>query len=475
MEELLRPVEGISAEDWAVTPPSVRALVLLQSQQIGALAQRVLDLEQRLNLSSHNSSKPPSSDPPSAPPRPQKVPRGRNAGGQVGHPGSTRERREPDEIVECRPTDCPHCLTALPQNLPDAAPLVVTQVWELPLLRPIITDYQQHTVCCPTCAARIIAPAPSDALTGYGARVTALCGHLHGTYHLSYRAIADLLADIAALPIGLASVVASCQRLSEALLPIDAALHTALLSETVVNVDETSWREQGKRCWLWTATSARLTCFRITTSRGRTGLDVLLDASYSGIVGSDRWNAYNRYANDHRQLCWAHLKRNVRALAEGQMPESPWADGLLAQIHALFLVWHRFRDGRIDRAGLASALLPMQQTIDALLRTGQTKQWHKIVTLSNELLVHWDALWTFVGVEGVEPTNNAAERVLRPAVIWRKQCFGTQSAAGSRFVERLLTVVTTCRQQQHNVWSFLTQAITAARTGLPAPALLPSP
>ena len=248
MEELLRPVEGISAEDWAVTPPSVHALVLLQSQQLGALAQRVLDLEQWLNLSSHNSSKPPSSDPPSAPPRPQKVPRGRKAGGQVGHQGSTRERREPDEIVACRPTDCPHCLTALPQDLPDAAPVVVTPVWELPLLRPLITDYQQLTVCCPTCAARIIAPAPSDAATGYGARVAALCGHLHGTFHLSYRAIADLLADVADLPIGLASVVRSCGRVSAALLPIDAALHTALQTEPVVNVDETSWREQGKRC-----------------------------------------------------------------------------------------------------------------------------------------------------------------------------------------------------------------------------------
>jgi len=467
MDEVSPPV-GIPLEDWRATPQSVQVLLLALLDDIGIL-------KAKLNQTSQNSSKPPSSDPPSAPPRPQKVPHGRNRGGQVGHQGSTRERREPDEIIECRPTECPACHSALPLDLPDAQDVVVTQVWELPLLRPIVTDYHQHSVCCPSCAARVTAPAPPDASSGYGVRATALCAHLHGSYHLSFRAIADLLSDSAELPIGLSSVVSCCGRLSTARAPIDAALHTALQTETVVNVDETSWRESRKRCWLWTATSASLTVLRIASGRGRASLDLLLDETYQGIVSSDRWNAYNRYPDDQRQLCWAHLKRNVRALAEGQMPESRWADSLLEQIHSLFLAWHRFRDGKTDRAGLQEALVPIQQAIRSELRTGQSKRWHKIVTLSNDLLAHWPALWTFGRVEGVEPTNNAAERVLRPAVIWRKQCFGTHCAEGSRFVERILSVVTTCRQQKRNVWSFLTEAITAARFGLPAPALLPSP
>ena len=137
------------------------------------------------------------------------------------------------------------------------------------------------------------------------------------------------------------------------------------------------------------------------------------------------------------------------------MPESTWAASLLDQIDALFLTWHRRRDGASDRAGLQTALLPIHQALGDALRAGQRKRWHKIVTLSNDLLAHWDALWAFARVEGVEPTNNAAERVLRPAVIWRKQCFGTQSAEGSRFVERILSVVTLGRQQKRNVWSFL--------------------
>lgn len=466
MDEVSPPA-GIPLEDWRATPQSVQVLLLALLDDVGIL-------KAKLNQTSQNSSKPPSSDPPSAPPRPAKVLRGRKPGGQVGHQGSTRERREPDEIVACRPDECPACHTALPLDLPDAAAVVVTQVWELPLLQPVITDYHQHTVCCPACATAVTAQVP-EASNGYGVRVAALCGHLHGTFHLSYRAIADLLADLANLPIGVASVVASCQRLSAALEPIDAALHTALDSQAVVNVDETSWRERGKRCWLWTATSAASTVFRITKSRGRAGLDCLLDENYQGIIGSDRWNAYNRYGDTQRQLCWAHLKRNVRALAEGQMPESTWAENLLDQIAALFAAWHRLRDGTTDRAGLQAALLPIQQALGDALRAGQRKRWHKIVSLSNDLLAHWEALWTFARVEGVEPTNNAAERVLRPAVIWRKQCFGTQSAAGSRFVERILSVVTTCRQQKRNIWSFLTEAITAARTGLPSPALLPSP
>jgi transposase len=358
--------------------------------------------------------------------------------------------------------------------LPDVAPPRVTQAWELPALRPQITDYVQHTVCCPTCAATVTAPAAPAAAAGYGPRLTALIGHLHGTYHLSYRAVADLLADVADLPIGLGSVVTSTTRVSAALAPIDTAIHTALQSAPAANVDETSWRSAHKRAWLWVATTAQASCFRVTTSRGRVGLDVLVTADYGGIIGSDRWSAYNRYPAEQRQLCWAHLARNVRALAEARMPESRWASDVLTQIDALFRAWHAFRDGRSDRAGLQAALLPIQQALQTALLRGTTCRWYKIAGLSQELRTWWDALWTFARHDGVEPTNNAAERALRPAVIWRKQCFGTQSDDGKCFIERILSVVMTCRQQGRNVWSFLTEAVSAASAGLPAPSLLPT-
>jgi transposase len=475
MDDLLTPPDGIPPADWQVTPPSVRGVVTAMLSQVATLTVRVQELEQRLAQTSQNSSKPPSTDPPDAPPRPAKTSRGRPRGGQPDHPGTTRERREPDTIVPLHPSACPQCATGLAATLPDVLPPLVTQVWELPPITPIITDYVQHTVCCPTCAAHVTAALPPEAQIGYGPRVTALVGHLHGTYHLSYRAIGALLTDLAALPIGLGSIVTSTQRVSQALAPLDTAIHTAIQTTAVVNVDETSWREAGRRRWLWTATTAQATSFRITTSRGRPGLDALLPASFGGVVGSDRWNAYNRYAASQRQLCWAHLTRNVRALAEGGMRDSPWATDLLGHITTLFTAWHAFRDGRTTRAELQQAMQPIQQAIRAALADGLTRHWHKVTALSQELVRWWDALWTFVTHPDVEPTNNAAERVLRPAVIWRKQCFGTQSADGSRFVERLLSVVTTCRQQGRNVWQLLTDAVRAALTGQPAPTLFHTP
>lgn len=468
MDDIDTPPDGIPLADWLATPASVRLLVTV-------LLTRIQTFEQRLNQTSQTSSKPPSSDPPSAPPRPPATPRGRKAGGQPGHPGHTRPRREPDQIVPLRPTTCPTCQADLPSTLPDAAPPIVTQVWDVPPIRPVIIDYHQHTVICPCCQTRTTAaPAPAAA-TGYGARVTALVGHLHGTYHLRVRAIADLLADVADLPLSTGSVVASFLRVSTALIPIDAAIHTAVQTAPVVNVDETSWRETRQRCWLWTATTATVTTFRITASRGRAGLDAVLPADYGGIVGSDRWNAYNRYDDTRRQLCWAHLLRNVRALAEAHMPDSAWATALLGHIADLFAAWAPYRAGTTGRAGLATALAPIQQAIQTALADGLTRRWHKVGALSRELLAHWDALWTFATHDGVDPTNNAAERALRPAVIWRKQCFGTHSADGSRFVERIRSVVTTCRQQGRNVWQVLTEAVVATMTGHPPPSLLPAP
>lgn len=465
MDDELPSPDDIAAEEWATWPLAARVLVT-------RLLARVQVLEQRLNQTSQNSSKPPSSDPPSAPPRPPKLPRGRKAGGQPGHGGHTRERREPDAILPLHPSACPSCHTPLNPTLPDVSAPRVTQVWELPAIRPQITDYVQHTVCCPTCATIVTAPAAPEAATGYGPRLTALIGHLHGTYHLSYRAVADLLADVADVPIGLGSVVTSAERVSASLAPIDTAIHAAIQTAPVVNVDETSWRCAHKRAWLWAATTTHASSFRLTTSRGRAGLDVLLPADYGGVVGSDRWSAYNRYPAERRQLCWAHLTRNVRALCEARMPESPWASGVLTQIDALFAAWYAFRDGSSDRAGLQAALVPIQQALETALVNGTACRWYKIAGLSQELRTWWDALWTFAHHDGVEPTNNAAERALRPAVIWRKQCFGTQSDDGNRFVERVLSVVTTCRQQGRNVWAFLTEAVRAASAGQPAPSLL---
>ncbi|MBO9344032.1 MAG: hypothetical protein J7454_18955 [Roseiflexus sp.] len=185
MDDLLTTPDGIPPADWQATPPRVRALVTALLLQVAALTTWALELEQRLAQTSQNSSKPPSSDPPRAPPRPATTPRGRPRGGQPDHPGATRARREPDAIAPLHPTACPPCATTLAPTLPDAAPPQTTQVGDLPPITPIVTDDVQPTVCCPTCAARVTAALPPEARTGYGPRVTASVGHLHGTYHLS--------------------------------------------------------------------------------------------------------------------------------------------------------------------------------------------------------------------------------------------------------------------------------------------------
>lgn len=470
MEEQAAPPAGIPLADWEATPASVRVVLV-------TLLERVLDLEARLKLTSRNSSKPPSSDPPSAPPRPAKTPRGRKRGGQEGHEGTTRELVPPDqvqELVPVYPTACSQCQTALSPDLPDALPITRSQVWELPAIIPIITEYQHHTVCCPHCQTLVWDPrrpigAPEG---GYGARVTALVALLRGEYHQSERDVSAFLHTLCNLPISLGSVSRCCERTSSALAPVYNDIADEARDQAIANVDETSWREMGKRVWLWTMVTSVATLFVIAASRGAGALSTLLGDKFDGIVGSDRAKAYNSLSDERRQVCWSHLDRNVAALAEYNHEQSGWAKALLSEIDALWKHWKAYREGAIDRTGLEQALIPVQAAIRTRLEAGVKNPWHRVSGMSKELLDHWPALWTFVTTEGVEPTNNAAERALRPAVLWRKGCFGTRSDAGSRFVERFLTVATTCRQQQRELFPFLVQAIEAKWAGQPAPALV---
>lgn len=467
MNAIPPPPPGITDDDWNATPAAVRALVVL-------LLQRLQEVEVRLKQTSHNSSKPPSSDPPSAPPTPPKVPRGRKAGGQVGHPGVTREPPPPDQIDETialYPSHCPDCATTLPRTLPDVAPVVTTYVWEIPVVVPHVTAYVHHTVSCPTCQARVwVDQRPSGAPPGtFGPRATALATLLHGRYRLSDRETADLLATVWQLPISTGSVVRCGERTSEAIAPVDQAILTHVQQQDSGNADETSWREAGKRVWLWTLTTPTATVYRIHERRGRSALYDLLGPVWHGVLGCDRWSAYRSLPDDRRQVCWAHLTRNLRGLADGAQADDLWAAQMLLHVDTLWQLWALLRAGWLDRRHLHQALQPVQAAIQVLLALGTTHSWRRVQGFCRDVLRQWDALWTFVRVEGVMPTNNAAEQALRPAVLWRKGCFGTRSTAGSRAVERLLSVIATCRQQGHNVYAFLTAALRAAWANQPTP------
>jgi transposase len=476
------PPAGITLEEWAATPLIVRqfigamlTVVTQQHLQLAQLQAQVSDLDARLKQHSQNSSKPPSSDPPSAPPRPARTPRGRAKGGQPGHP--RHERPDPDPAqIDCvrnhHPPICPHCHDALSPSLRDACALRTQYVWDVPLVRPHITAHHYHTVCCPGCGELVSATRPADVPPGsFGPQTAATVALLHGRYRLSDREIGQLLADLYRLPLSLGSVVDLQQVVSGAIAPVYTALQTTIQQQAQINMDETGWKEAGKRRWLWVAVSPLATLFHVATSRGGKVISRLVGPTFAGIVTSDRLKSYRALAVDRRQICWAHLIRNLLALAERNGQLGMWAADMLAQSELLFALWHSYRAGRIDRATLVVSMQPLQANMRAILERG-VRRYDQAQGLSDELLSLWPALWTFVSVEGIEPTNNAAEQALRTAVLWRKGCFGAQSAAGNTFVERILSVAATCRQQERHLLTFLTEAVAAHWQGQPAPTLV---
>lgn len=195
----------------------------------------------------------------------------------------------------------------------------------------------------------------------------------------------------------------------------------------------------------------------------------LLGEHFGGVLGSDRWSAYGWQPPERRQVCWAHLKREFQGLADWGGRVGPVGEEALALTERLFRVWH---EARAEPEVLRERMAPVQAEFRALLEREQGHPAPKVAGLCRNLLKLWPALWLFVRVPGVEPTNNAAERALRPAVLWRKGSFGTRSPEGSVLAARMLSVTATCRQQGCNVVAYLTAVCQAAQVGRPVPSLL---
>jgi transposase len=469
----------VSAADWALTPPDVRTAFLSVVQMVRELSARVQDLEAQLKLTSRNSSIPPSSDPPSAPSKPPRVQRGKPKGAQVGHPNQQRPllpSDQVDEMVVCHPQQCPDCQTRLTPDLPDALPPSRQQVIELPPIVAHVTEYQCRIISCPHCQHLVRGVLPPEAPPGaFGPRLTALIGLLHGRYRHSARETVSFLDEVCGVTVSLGSVVHSCGRMCDALAPLDRAIHERVQADMRLWVDETSWREGTQRGWLWGAVSTQASCFRIHASRGQQALRELIGTDYDGVVHSGRASVYHLLDNQQRQLCWAHIERNWQELVDAAHEESIWAQRMLGWSHELFAAWHAYQRGFYDQMALQQALIPVRLALQELLRIGARSTWDKLQATSQYLLQHWDAVWTFSRIEGLEPTNNRAERALRPAVIWRKSCYGTQSTLGSRFVERMLSMCATCAQQGHELFVVLTEAVRAAWCGQPPPSLSQPP
>jgi transposase len=467
--------DGISTEDWAATPLVVQELVLSLFATVQQLTHRIAELEERQRQTSRNSSKPPSSDPPRARPRARRTSSGRERGGQKGHQGNGRKLRPPEDvtrIVNVKPVCCEGCGALL---LGEDADPARHQVTELPRVEPEVVEYRRHTMTCLACGVQTTLPWPVEMPSGsFGPRVQATVGYLTGQMGVSQRDVEEAMDALFHTDLALGSVSALEQKVSAALAqPVEEA-QTYVMAQPVVNVDETSWRESNQRRWLWIGTTPLVTVFLVLATRGAAGAQQLLGLAFQGIVGSDRWSGYNWLSALQRQLCWAHLKRDFQAFVDRGEESARLGEALLKQVKMMFALWPQLRQGTLSRAEFQAQMDPIREKVGDLLRQGRALCHDKTRRTCENILKWESALWTFVFVAGVEPTNNSAERPLRRAVLWRRRSFGTQSEAGSLFVERVLTTVTTLRQQKRDVLDYLTETCAAAIRADPPPSLLPS-
>jgi transposase len=470
-------------EIWEHTPLVAQELIVAQAAALAQLRVEVAQLKatveewaQRLGRNSRNSSQPPSADPPQAPTRPRRGPSGRRPGGQPGHEGQTRALvpvEEVDVLMPLKPVQCPRCQHPLQGNDPQPQR---HQVAEIPPIRPVVTEYQLHQLCCPACGAVTRAELPAGVPSGgFGPRVQAITALCTGAYHLSKRTTQQVMADLFRLPLSVGTVANLEQATVQAVAEPVAEARGYVQQQPAAYLDETGWREGRARAWLWAAVTTWVTVFVVRASRGGKVAQELLGERFWGYLVTDRWSAYTWYPTWRRQVCWAHLLRDIEAMIERGGRSQEIGEALRAQARQMFHWWHRVRDGTLAHASFAQYMWPIRREVERLLEVGQTCGVPKTAGGCREILKVRHALWTFVRHAGVEPTNNAAERAIRPGVLWRKGSFGTQSADGSRFVETMMTVVATLTQQRRRVLDYLTAACEAALRGEIAPSLLPMP
>jgi transposase len=449
-------------------------------ERLATLEQRVRTLEEQLGKNASNSSLPPSANPPQAPKPVVKQPSGKKPGAQPGHPPTLQQRLPPErlhQIIPFVPAACRRCGHPLPQQAQAHDPEPSWhQVAELPQLAAQVTEYQGHARTCPACQTVTHTAIPAALCQhSFGPRLAATLAYLVGCHRVSRRGVEEIAQAVFDVPVSLGSICHLEEQMSQALAPAHAEAVQAVQAAEVKHADETSWRQAGKRRWLWLAATATVAAFVVHGRRSLAGLQALLGEVIAGIVVSDRWKVYEVLPDGRRQLCWAHLIRDFRALAERSGISRRIGENLLALSGVLFEYWPKVRDGTHSREWFQREVLAAIRPDVALsLRRGLRSRCAATRGTCREVLAWESSLWTFAFVAGVEPTNNHAERVLRGAVLWRKGCFGSSSEGGCRFVERILTVSQTLRLQGRSVLAYLYEALCAHRKGLPTPKLLPA-
>lgn len=444
-----------------------------------------------MQQNSKNTSNPPSQDIKKGLKSKNAKKSGKLRGGQLGHEGHERSLYP---IEQCQsvenhyPDECIYCGERLTGE--DSNPYRI-QIVEIPKVVPQVNEHRFHALACGHCSGRT--RAWDEAIIngrGYGERVVAHVGVLSGQYRQSHRMVQELLKDLFGIKISVGSINQLRQEGSESVAAPVAGVLEYVQGQGSVNIDETSFAQgngdgknlTGRKGWLWVIVTPLVSYFAVFLSRSQVACQQVLGVAFAGIVSSDRFSAYSWLKLDWRQICWAHLKRDFTRIAERSGVSGELGKALLEQEKLLFEQWYRVRDGTMSRCEFIIVVASIQTQIHTLLTQGagydiaarEKTPLAKTVRTCQQMLKLEPAFWTFVTHEGIEPTNNAAERALRPAVLWRKNSFGSQSEAGSLFVSRMLTVVTTLRSQHRPVLDYLVDACRAARQDLPAPSLLPT-
>lgn len=490
-------LDQILPEDWERTPASVRKLVEEMAQRIELLEKQLAEvlavqqqLLEKINRTSKNSSSPPSLDPPGLGKKPGKNKSSKKRGGQPGHEGKSRDlypSEECTEVIEHHPTTCSCCGESLTGE--DENPYR-HQIVEIPPIEPIVIEHRLHQLTCGRCGTSTRATLPEDVNpSGYGVRVVALVALLSGVYRNSHRMVQSALADLFGISMSLGTVNKLRIEASDAVASCVDEAKQYIQQQPIVGADETSFNQgnidgynpKQRKAWLWVAVTPLVTFFEIALTRCTSAAQNFLGENFAGILTSDRHGAYNWVDLERRQLCWAHLRREFIKISERPGVSKELGTALVKQQEKLFELWHRVRDGTLTRCDFAELVQQIRSSIKATLLEAdeyeitpqeKTPLAHTVRTCRQLLKVE-PAMWLFIITVGVEPTNNAAERAIRPAVIWRRTSFGSQTQAGSAFVARMLSVVTTLKSQRRNVLEFMTRAVVAARSGKPAPSLLP--
>ena len=473
LAKLDRRVGGLTAEVREIRAENKRL-----RRENKKLQERVRDLEAQLGLNSQNSSLPPSSDLPwTAPKRTPRERIGRKPGGQPGHDPHQRVLVPEDKLAESydvKPSNCSNCGAKLRGNDPEPFRHQVTDL--PPKIEPYVTEHRLHSLECPCCGTVTRAELPDDVpRSGFGPRLVAIVAILSGVYRLSHRMMVAAVSDLFGIDMSLGSVTACQRQASEALAkPVEEA-REFVKQRATKQADETSWFQGPKRekVWLWVVHTQLVSVFLIHVSRGADAAREILGEAFGYLI-SDRWSGYNWWPLMNRQICWAHLKRQFQGFVDLGGAPAKIGEGLLDQVEKLFEMWCRVRDGTLLRSSFQTYISPIRLEVESLLEKGTRCRNKKTAGRCAAILKVFPALWTFARVEGTEPTNNASERSIRPGVIWRKLSFGTHSLEGSKFVERMLTVTLTLRQQGRNVLRYVTDAVVARQTGVTPGSLLPA-